>query len=266
MARIGLIGGNGALGSAIGTALLDAALAEGPLWIASRSGTAGPLEGRNVRVTTVPAELAAACDVIFLSVPPAAARLIGLTAPDALVVSVMAGITMDRLQALTGASRIVRAMSSPAAARGLAFSPWIASDTVTAADKALVHRLFAACGETAEVVEESHLDLFTALTGPVPGFVAYFADCMVRFATDRGVAPDIADHAVRQLFLAAGRSLADDPETPAEQVRAMVAYAGTTAAGLRAMQDSPLAGIVAEALEAVAQRAAALGQESDVST
>ncbi|MEX5729312.1 pyrroline-5-carboxylate reductase [Rhodovulum iodosum] len=266
MARIGIVGGNGALGSAIGAALLAAGVPEGPLWIASRSGTAGPLAGRAVRVTEDAQELAEACDVILLSVPPAEAGRIGVAAPDRLVISVMAGVTHRRLAALTGAARVVRAMSSPAAARGLAYSVWFGGGTLTGADRALVGGLFAACGESDELAEERQIDLFTAMTGPVPGFVAYFADCMQGYATERGVPAPIAERAVRQLFLAAGQSLAGDPEGPAAQVQAMVDYAGSTAAGLTVLRAGPLAAALAEGLDAAAERARALGQASDVST
>ncbi|WP_245943866.1 pyrroline-5-carboxylate reductase family protein [Acuticoccus kandeliae] len=96
------------------------------------------------------------------------------------------------------------------------------------------------------------------MTGPVPGFVAYFAECMAAYARREGVAPDVAERAVRQLFRGSGALLATTPESPAEYVEAMIRYAGTTAAGLLAMRASPIEAAVAEGLDAATQKARAI--------
>ncbi len=57
--------------------------------------------------------------------------------------------------------------------------------------------IFDACGRTDEVEQEAHIECFTAMTGPVPGFVAFYAKAMVDYATAQGIAPEIADRAVK---------------------------------------------------------------------
>ena len=146
-------------------------------------------------------------------------------------------------------------MSSPAAAIGLAYSPWVATTAVTAADRDWVARIFEACGTTDEITEEGHLDMFTAMTGPVPGFVALYAQCMADHAVRSGIDPAIADRAVRQLFFSAGAMLAHGAATPADHVRQMIDYAGTTAAGLIAMKNSGIARAISDGLDAAAEKA-----------
>lgn len=258
---IGIIGGSGMLGRAIATALLErGGIAPGRLWIANRSGRLAA-EGAlaRARVTAKAQELADACDVILLSVPPDQAVELEISAPGKLVVSVMAGVSLDRIAQITGARRAVRAMSSPAAALGLAFSPWVAVPAVTDADRDALSVIFGACGATAEVASEAMVETFTALTGPVPGFVAYFAECMANFATSQGIPEDVADRAVRQLFLAAGQMMATGAATPADHVQEMVDYAGTTAAGLTAMRASALEVCLAEGLQAAVDKTRKMG-------
>ena len=254
---IGIIGGSGMLGSAILTAFLASeALKQSAFWVSNRSGKA--LDGGYgsiVHVTADNQELVDACDVIILCVPPALFPDIDVRAPDRLVVSVMAGVTMGELTSNLGATRVVRAMSSPAAALSMAYSPWIASAEVTPDDKEIVANLFRACGTTDEVFAEQQIDHFTAMTGPVPGFVAYFAECMVDHATTQGIAPDVADRAIRQLFFAAGTMLATGRATPADHVREMIDYAGTTAAGLVAMKHSALSNTISDGLMVAAEKA-----------
>jgi pyrroline-5-carboxylate reductase len=259
---VGVIGGSGMLGHAMSTAMVRRnAVAADQFWISNRSGIAAPLGRKTVNVTTDNQALADACNVIILCVPPAAMNDIKIHAPDKLILSVMAGTTLATISAITGSRRVVRAMSSPAALQGLAYSPWVASDAITDNDRGWIKQLLGACGLADEIFNEAHIDHFTAMTGPVPGFVAYFAQCMTEYATDAGIAPDVADRAIRQLFLAGGTMLAQDGPTPAEHVAGMVDYAGTTAAGLVSMQASPIAQSIADGLDAAVAKARTMGPD-----
>ncbi|MBL8894108.1 MAG: NAD(P)-binding domain-containing protein, partial [Rhizobiales bacterium] len=245
------------LGAAIAHALLKTGtISPERLWIANRSGARPPFsEYPQVNITTDASQLAQACDTILLSVPPALFPEVAIKAHDKLVLSVMAGVTIAHMTKRTGASRLIRAMSSPAAELSLAYTPWCASPGVTHKDRDTARTLFEACGKTAEVANEDQIDYFTALTGPVPGFVAFFADAMIADAIARDVPKAIADRAVRQLFHAAGVVLDSTPKSPADHVEAMIAYAGTTAAGMLALRESPLARAIAQGLDAAYRRA-----------
>lgn len=260
LSKIGIIGGSGMLGRAVAHALMDRRiLPASDLWISNRSGSkAGFEQFPEVHVSNDNAELCDACDVVILSVPPTLAPEIGIHVPGKLVISVMAGMTIKQLQALTGSDRVVRAMSSPAAQLGLAYSPWVASPAITEADRANVTGIFSACGATDDIGDENHLDHFTAMTGPVPGFVAFYAQCMIDYAVKAGISPAIADRAIRQLFFASGAMLAHGEASPSDHVQQMIDYAGTTAAGLEAMQNSPIREAIAEGLDAAVKKARTL--------
>jgi pyrroline-5-carboxylate reductase len=254
---LGIVGGTGALGGAIARAVLRrGVVAPDRLWVSNRTGRAKGLDPwPGARVTARNQDLAQHCDILLLAVPPDRAGALDLVASGRLVISVMAGVTVARLAEVTGARAIVRAMCSPAADLGLAYAPWYTPGGLTARDRASVTAIFTACGLTDEVPEEGQIDQFTAMTGPVPGFVAAFAKAMVDYAVARGIAPDVAERAIRQLFLASGRILSEGPETPAAHVQSMIDYAGTTAAGLTALRDAGLDRVVAAGLAAAASRA-----------
>jgi pyrroline-5-carboxylate reductase len=254
--RLGVIG-TGALGGAIARAALRAGVVTPEtLTLANRSGRAeGFADWPALAVTDDPQDLAGRCEMILLAIPPAALADLRLDARGLPVVSVMAGATVAALARRTGSPRILRAMSSPAAEIGLAFSPIFAAPAATAEDRARTARLLGACGLTDFVADEAQIDSFTALTGPVPGFVAFFARAMIEHAVGAGIDPGVADRAVRQLFRASGTILATDPRTPAEHVAEMIAYAGTTAAGLEVLEASDLARTIDRALAAATERA-----------
>lgn len=260
---IGVVGGTGTLGKPIVGALLDKKVVPPErLLISNRSGAVVPFAdhpGVNVKVTISNQEVADACDVILLSVPPASAASIAMDASGRLVISVMAGISLDELVRITGANRVIRAMSSPAARDGLAYSPWCATTGVTANDRVRAATIFGACGLTDQVERELHIECFTAMTGPVPGFVAFYAKAMVDYAIGKGLPPEIADRAIRQLFLGAGALMSAGAMTPADHVKQMIDYAGTTAAGLEAMTRSSIAADIAGGLDAVVARTRSIG-------
>ena len=258
---IGIVGGSGALGGAIARALLrDRFVTPERLWISNRSGRAsGFEEWPGTRFTTRNQELVDACQIVLLSVPPHLASSVAIDADNRLIVSVMAGVSIEQIERQTGAQRVVRAMSSPAAEIGLAYSPWCASAAVSDEDRDWTRGLFEACGLTDEVPNEEQIDRFTALTGPVPGFVAYYADCMVEYAVKHGIDPAIAERAMRQLFHASGVVLAESEASPGEHVGEMIAYAGTTAAGLQAMKVSTLAESIEQGLDAAYRKAECIG-------
>lgn len=259
--RIGIVGGSGMLGQAISKALLEAKIVPSQrFWISNRSGQTELSEAYpNLKKTQDKQQLVEACDVVILSVPPAAVEQIAITAPDKLVISVMAGVSLERLQAITGSRRVIRAMSSPAAQDTLAYSPWCAGEGVTEDDRKITQTLFQACGLSDEVETEAQIEYFTALTGPVPGFVAFFAKAMVDYAIARDIPSNLADRSIRQLFLAAGHTMSDGQMTPADYVDEMISYAGTTAAGLAALEQSTVSDDIATALDAAVERTRTIG-------
>ena len=69
----------------------------------------------------------------------------------------------------------------PGGGRAALFA-WVATEATSDADRAFATALFEACGSADRITQEAHLDVFTAMTGPVPGFVAYFAEVMAGYA------------------------------------------------------------------------------------
>lgn len=258
LTTLGVIGGTGWLGGA----LLRPALARGfiaptDLVLSSRSGrTAGFEAWPDIRFTTDNHSLAAQSDIVILSVRPEDIDALELDLSGKLVMSVMARLPAAALRKRFKSGRIIRAMPNACAEQGLSFTPWHATAETTAADADFADGFFACSGRTAKLSTENELDYFTALTGSGPAFIAAFADVMIRDAIANGVAPGIADTAVRQLFLGAGAWMADAPETPADTVRIFTDYGGTTAAGLTAMLSADIARPICKGLAAAAEKAA----------
>ncbi|MFD1329684.1 pyrroline-5-carboxylate reductase family protein [Mycoplana ramosa] len=258
MRTIGVIGGGGWLaGALLRPALADGIIRPERLILSSRSGDMSGFDAwPRIRATTDNAELVAASDIVMLCVRPNDLAELSLDLSGKLVISVVAGVTMDVLARSFGARRIVRAMPNACAEQRLSFTPWFATDSVSDDEAHFVFRFFSASGRAHGITEEAQLDYFTALTGSGPAFPALFADAMIRHAIGAGIAPDTAVAAVRQLFMGAGVLMAQSETTPAELVDVFLDYQGTTAAGLTAMIEADVGSAIFKGLSAARRRAA----------
>lgn len=260
-ARIGIIGGNGWLGNAIAqAAVASGAVKAERLMLSGRSelGAAGQIPGAGW--TKDNAELVDNSDVVVLSVRPEQFSGVSVDASGKLVVSVMAGVTAQVIAERTGATEVVRSIPNAAAAIRRSFTPWFATPPVTAGSKALVQKLFDACGEGAEVPQESHIDYCVAMTGSGAAFPALLAEALAIHATQQGLPHSFAVRAAKGVVAGASQLFAGGEVDTAALVQEMIDYRGTTAAALQTMLDQGFNRTVAAGLEAATAKAAALAE------
>lgn len=250
--KLGIVGGTGWLGGAIAARLLTKRfLSPQRMWLSNRSGVQGAFAPwRGITVTTDNAELVRNCDIVMLSVRPGDLASVKIDASDKLVVSVMASVPIARIAELTGASRIVRTMPNPSVEFGEGFTPWYATREATTQDRGHVAAIFDVCGPTEELGCEDHIDYFTGLTGPVPGFLGYVADAMIQAAVEHGIERGLAERAVRHHCVAAAHEIDRAPYDPAQMVKMTLDYGGTTAAGFRAADEAGARKAIAAGLKA----------------
>ncbi len=256
--RVGIIGGAGWLGGAIAKALTGSnAVAEGSLICSYRSQK--PHDETGCVWTQDNSELVEASDVVILSVRPADWKSIHIDAANKLVISVMAGVTVENIKSRTGASRVARALPNAAAEVGCSYTPYFL-DTKDASDHLIVDAIFGGCGLVDAVSVEDHIDYFTAMSGSGAAFPALLAEAMMNDAVTHGVSSDVARRAAQQLIIGAGRLQERHNLPPAETVKAFVDYNGTTAAGIIGMRDAGFESAVHNGLEAAYKKALELSK------
>jgi len=254
--RLGVIGGNGWLGSAlIRAAVATGMLEAGQITVSSRSGSRGTIADIPVNWTRDNAELVRHSDVVILSVRPGQFAEVDVDLSGKLAISVMAGVSCAEVARKTGARRIVRTMPNAAAAIGKSFTPWFAASELNEADQSFVETFFAASGEAARVSEEEHVDYCVALTGSGAALPALLAEALIADATARGLSRDFAVRAAKSVLCDASQIFHDPGADTAAVVSEMIDYDGTTAAALKAMIDRGFAQTVAAGLEAAFAKA-----------
>jgi pyrroline-5-carboxylate reductase len=236
--------------------------------VASEASARRLAEQFGCQVSTDPQE-AWACPVVLLAVKPqqleaAAGDAASLYPhpPDgprgpSLLISVLAGVGLERLQRLFPGRRCVRAVpNTPCLVRaGLTGLAW--GDGVDARQREEVERLFSPVGEVLEL-PESQLDAFLALTSSGPAFVALIAEALADGAVAAGLPRTLAAHLAHRT-LAGSAALLQEGELHPGQLKDMVSSpAGTTIAGLRELERAGVRSALIEAVLAAAERSRAL--------
>ena len=260
--RIGFIGG-GSMGEALVSAFLKANAVVPSDVIVSDVAEARRQQLASeygVAVTADNAEAVDGADIVILAVKPqefsnVAAPLRGKLASSTTVLSIMAGVPIDRIASGLGHDAIVRVMPNTAAFVAEAMSVWTASGAVADQMKSVIAVLLATMGREVEVSAESHVDMATAVNGSGPGFVFYFLEGLIDGAQKVGFARDQAEAlAVQTLYGSA--LLARESDKDAGALREMVASkGGTTAAGLQALDEAGVRSAIVSAVVAAHERA-----------
>ena len=179
---------------------------------------------------------------------------------EKLVISIAAGITLQTLQRALGDSRrVVRVMPNTPAlvlAGAAGISPGKAA---TAPDIALVERIFNAVGR-AIVVSDEMMDVVTGLSGSGPAFIFALIEGLSDGGVLMGLARQTATLLAAQTVLGAAKMVLETGKHPGELKDMVTSPAGTTIAGMHALESGGLRGLMMEAVRRATERSAALGR------
>jgi pyrroline-5-carboxylate reductase len=219
-----------------------------------------------VRVTPSNQEAAAAAQVVVLAVKPqhsaaALADLRGRLASDQLLLSIMAGVRIQTIQAGAAHQAVVRVMPNTPAHVGKAMSVWTAAPEVTAEQRVWAQAILRSIGAEVYVENEHYLDIATGVSGSGPGYVYLFIEAFIDAAVRAGFTWPVAQELVLQT-MEGSVALARELKLHPAQLRNMVTSAGgTTAAGLYELERAGLRAALADCVMAAYQRAVELGRE-----
>jgi pyrroline-5-carboxylate reductase len=206
-------------------------------------------------------------DVLLLAVKPqqmaaALAEVRGAIPADALIVSIAAGVTLDRLASgLPVSQRIVRVMPNTPCLIGRGASAYSLGPHATAADGEVVATLLASVGAACEV-PESLLDAITGLSGSGPAFVYSMIEALADGGAAVGLPRTLASELAARTVAGAAEMVLQTGETPAALRDRVTSPGGTTQAGLAVLTRRDFRGAVMEAVSAATQRSAELGRSN----
>jgi len=199
-------------------------------------------------------------DLVLLAVKPQSSNAVmGLLAkwlvPDHVVVSVMAGISMQTMYSVLGKSRLVRVMPNIPALIGEGMSVFFASNQVGEEGRKWVRNLFNSCGSCLEAKNEDAIDVATAISGSGPGYLFYIAEQMMLSANELGFNEEEAQALVQKTFRGA-TLLWEKKQVSPETLRQQVSSSGgTTLAALNHFKSKSVGESIQEGIRKAYLRA-----------
>jgi pyrroline-5-carboxylate reductase len=263
-----LIIGGGRMGSALAAGLLSAewCTSSDLAIVESSSDARGELErrfnGAAVLASTELAEVDAATGVVLCVKPDhaeSAARVVGAVGVSRLL-SVVAGLSTARLEAVfPGPVAVVRSMPNTPVLVRKGVSAIAGGSNVTAADLEWAESILGAVGTVVRVTERN-LDAVTGLSGSMPAYLYLVVESLIEAGVHQGLSRDVARQLVVDTFEGSAILLKDTGESP-EELRAQVTSpGGTTAAGLRVLENRAVRAAFLDAVAAAAERSRQLGR------
>ncbi|MEI6897658.1 MAG: pyrroline-5-carboxylate reductase [Psychromonas sp.] len=204
-------------------------------------------------------------EVIVLAVKPQIMGIVcqaltdaGVDFKDKLVISIAAGISVQRLQSLLGENTpVIRTMPNTPALLQKGMAGLFASQQVNAENKLFAADLMQAVGDIIWVDEESMIDAVTATSGSGPAYFFLFMEAMHAKAQEMGFTDEQAKQLVLQTALGSVAMVANNPEMSLATLRENVtSKGGTTAAALDIFNELGLTQTVAKAMQAASDRGA----------
>ena len=208
-------------------------------------------------------------DVIILGVKPQMMLAMltdlveqGIDFSKKLVITVAAGLTVNRYTDIIGNVRIIRCMPNTPSLVGLGVSGLFCGTDVNEfsadeieQDKNITSIMFNAVGKTVWLDEESQIDSIAAVSGSGPAYFFLFMQHMADKAVQLGFDQETANTIVLQTALGSAEMAAQSPDS-FEQLRINVTSpGGSTAEAIRTFNENKLDNIVASALDAAVLRA-----------
>lgn len=181
-------------------------------------------------------------------------------APDALVISLAAGVTTDLIESkLADGAPVVRVMPNTPAMVGEGMAAVSGGVHASAEHVARAVDLMQAVGK-AIVVPEKYQDAVTAISGSGPAYLFFVVEAMIEAGVHLGLPRDVSTQLVVQTMLGSATLLRDSGTHPTVLREQVTSPGGTTAAAIRELEDHKVRAAFISAMEAARDRSRSLAE------
>ena len=185
----------------------------------------------------------------------------GVLHPDQLVISIVAGATIEHLADELGTAKIVRAMPNTPSQIGAGITAWTCTVAVEDAERAHVRKLLSALGKELFVETENMIDMATSLSATGPTYIFMVMEALTDAGVHMGFSRDMAKELVQETMLGSVKFAMESHKHPAELRNMVTSPGGTSAAAIYQMEKGTLRTVLSKAVYAAYQRAVELGKK-----
>ncbi|MEJ7616515.1 MAG: pyrroline-5-carboxylate reductase [Pyrinomonadaceae bacterium] len=204
--------------------------------------------------------------IVVLSVKPQRLggvmnELKGALHQDQLVISIVAGATLETIAGELLHPAVVRAMPNTPAQIGEGMTAWTNTREVGDAQLSQTRAMFSSLGREMYVEEERMIDMATALSATGPTYIFLVMEALVDAGVHMGFSRHVAEELVLQTMLGSVRFAQESHKHPAELRNMVTSPGGTSAEAIYQMEKGGLRTVLSKAVWAAYQRAVALGHK-----
>jgi pyrroline-5-carboxylate reductase len=219
----------------------------------------------NVKTMADNSKAVSSADIVVIAVKPqdllkVLGELKGLS-PEQLVLSIVAGATLDTLRRELAHDYIVRTMPNMPAQVGEGMTVWTATPGVNEQQKQMTSSILSALGEELYVNNEKYIDMATAVSGSGPAYVFLVIEALTDAGVHIGLPRDMAEKMVVQTVLGSAHSAKVSGKHPAELKNKVTSPGGTTAEGLLQLEAGGLRSLLLRAVIAAHDKSKSLGDK-----
>lgn len=173
---------------------------------------------------------------------------------DSVVVSIMAGVPIKKIEESLQDTPIIRIMPNLLCSINSSFIPFVCNDKVDKTKKELFVSWFRDFGEVVEV-KESLMNVMTALNGSGPGFVAYLIEAFTEASVYGGLPYDTALKLTLSIFEGTSVYLKEKSISPNSFRLSVTSPGGTTSRGIWALENAGVKGTIYDMIRISCERA-----------
>ncbi|WP_309118604.1 pyrroline-5-carboxylate reductase [Paenibacillus sp.] len=205
-------------------------------------------------------------DIVVLAVKPkdvgaAMTEFRDAFRPEQLLLSVVAGLSIDTIERLLGrAQPIVRTMPNTSSTIGLGATGIAFSSSVSAEQREMALQMLRAVGK-AVPLDEGLLNLVTGVSGSGPAYVYYLMEAMIDAGVQGGLTEREARELVVQTVLGAAHMVDSTGEDPAALRAKVTSPNGTTYAAIQHLESFRFRDGLVQAIGRASARAGEMGDD-----
>lgn len=178
-------------------------------------------------------------------------------APDALIVSIAAGVRLADLESVFSPRPVARVMPTTAVAVAKGVASVYARDKVA---RAAAHAIFRPLAKVVDLASEDLMDAATAVSGSGPAYLYALVDAMAEAGVAAGLSEPVSAELARATVIGAAHLMDVTGETPMDLRLQVTSPGGTTSAALSVLLGEPgLNELLVRAVAAGVARAKDLG-------
>ena len=202
------------------------------------------------------AEMSEKADIIVLAVKPKHVTEVfdeKLSIDGKILISIVAGLSMERLKEYAPRSKAVRVMPNHCCMVLEGAMGYSCDASLSPEEKGSVSEMLSAVGLAAEV-PESEMDAITAIAGSSPAFMYMIIDAMADAGVLNGLSRADSIKLAAQSMLGAAKMVLETGKHPDQLKDEVCSPAGTTIEGVRTLEDLGLRSAMISAIDSTAAK------------